>query len=122
MKIKLDFITNSSSTAYVVMIPPNFKEIVSIDVLEEWEDYFSGLPNEAIKEVNKNIKKLKNGEQIYYGNCKGFYTIVYYLKSQGVLLRQIDMDGNSGSDIIESIKPEEFFKILDRYNKNENKT
>ena len=70
MKIKLDFVTNSSSTAYVVMIPKNFDVVESFSKIQNGYHYEEDLgeefnDNEAafLEAIISNIEKLTNGEE-----------------------------------------------------------
>lgn len=127
MKIKLDFVTNSSSTAYVVIAPENIKLLTSEDPLKNLDDYEHEiemleqitLEKNILVYVNDNLKTLKEGYGLYHGNCFGFLVTKNYLKKLGYILKEIDVSGNSGCDIIEPLSIESIHKILNRAQANE---
>lgn len=99
MKIKQDFVTNSSSTSYVVYIPENFDIddwIRKKSELFEFHDEES--PNQSI--VKKIVEKLKHGEQVWQDDVdRSFnsYNFVYDLFQElGMILKDTDTSSESG--------------------------
>jgi hypothetical protein len=126
MKIKTDFVTNSSSTAYIVVIPNNFKLLESVAPIEKTDSYKEAFEYQChsdekfmLDSVNETIETLKEGYQVYIGNVYAFYVARDYLRSKGAIIKDIDMIGNSVEDIMEPITLEDIHKALNRIQKNE---
>jgi len=113
MKVKSDFVTNSSSTAYLVFVPDNFdiEKFIGIldgfgDEIEEYicsykEDYESVVTTEDIQEYKKQFiegfnKHIKNDEFIYYENSRWFQPARFILSELDLIVYEIDNIG-SGS-------------------------
>ena len=127
MKIKFDFVTNSSSTAYIVAISDNFKLLESVAPIEGTDSYKEAFEYQChgdeefiLRSVNEIIQTLKEGDQVYIGNVYAFYVARDYLRSRGAIIKDIDINGNSGEDIMEPITIEDIRKALNRIQKNEN--
>jgi len=121
MRIKTDFVINSSSTAFIVCIPRNFiptkEEIDSAysthniyrqdeDELTE-EDLYKKLPYELMED-------LKNGDNLwYYGNdgCdqRLFHMVAEICGFNGFVLISFEIEGE-GNNRIQGIKEEELQK------------
>ena len=76
MKIKLDFITNSSSTIYVIAVPKDF--VLNIpEFLSNYDDEINPEPlkedtNEyIINEANKALEDLKKGVPVWLEDING---------------------------------------------------
>jgi len=67
MRIKSPFITNSSSTAYIVLVPNNYKlqEERMEEVFEEVSQNYSDHKKPDFTEYETCIELLKEGENIY---------------------------------------------------------
>lgn len=73
MKIKSDFVTNSSSTAYVVCIPSDFKAKKDdvIKYMKTYDDYDYLVGGEEINEdkvldnINTALDELKGGDEVW---------------------------------------------------------
>ncbi len=140
MKIKCDFITNSSSVAYIVMIPNNF--YANDDEIkkrfEERKLYDDCPPKleEVIEELSECIETLKEGENIWcYGhdgvNQTVFHTICDICYNNDFSIASIDIS-SEGNNIIQGVKEEvienmiisnidimSIFKLIQRGNKND---
>ena len=114
MKIKTDFVTNSSSTAYVVLVPNAFYaddnelEKEYQQVIEEHEV----LSDELIyKEIPECIELLKEGESLTYEyNNSIFYTVLGICENRGFLLASMTTSGENDT-FIQGIKEEQIEKI-----------
>jgi hypothetical protein len=120
MKIKLDFITNSSSTAYVIMIPPNLKMVTSVDELGLNWDEDTDDKDKAINLVNENISTLKQGNTLYAEDVYLYCSTQDYLLEKGLEIASIEISSDGGGTL-EPVRPDKIFQILDKYN-DENKT
>ena len=116
MKVKFSFVTNSSSTAYIVFIPDNFKasrkDIMDI-YSEELEGYYDELnEDDIVKEINEKIEDLKFGETIWEYDEYMAYAIIRGLCSyHDFILTSLDVSSD-GNGTITNIKKEKFIDIL----------
>lgn len=128
MKWKIDFVTNSSSAAYIVILPEDFKLLESIDQIKN-NDYFQDALNwdfevteESIfNEVNACFQKLINAESVDregYGNA-AFYITLEYLQEKDYVFRSIDVGGGDGISVIEPMTLEQVHQYLNKVQKNE---
>lgn len=114
MKIKCDFITNSSSVAYVVMIPNNFY-INENEIKEKYESselYEASPPKleKAIKEIRECIGILKEGENLWHYGVDGVNQTVFYMvtdicNNHDFVISSIDIS-SEGNNIIQGVKEE----------------
>lgn len=127
MKIKSDFVTNSSSTCYVVFVPNRFtptdediKEAIEEEKTYWDEDEYQPLLEEfaATKiEVIECLELLKEGENIYrndYGDGvdhKIYGIVQIIVSSNGFDITSVDMSSD-GFDTIIGIPEEKVTKIL----------
>jgi hypothetical protein len=121
LKLKGDFVTNSSSTSYVVFIPEDF-EIKSFDDLENPYDNFDEEDDDEILEIVRvGLKRVKEGDTLYEEDD---YSILSLLKDicnkNGFVLDMIDTDSDRG--VLSGITKEAIEKVLNwKDKKNENK-
>lgn len=85
MKIKQDFITNSSSTSYLVYIPDNFdirkfKDMIKVNFQDDVTEYCDNIPDKPITEdeffqffFNEFNNLIKQGDLYQYDNSQLFY-------------------------------------------------
>lgn len=115
MKIKTDFVTNSSSTAYVVLIPNAFYADEA-ELQKEYNEVTSeheASPDEILyKEIPECIELLKEGESLTqeYDNCI-FYTVLGICENHGFLLATMDTSGENDT-FIQGVKEEHLEKIF----------
>jgi len=120
MKIKSDFVTNSSSTCYIVFMPPDFvleeREVMSSQGYKEWDKWDreedEGIEN-FMDAVNEGINMLKEGESVWRDELlTGFFGLTSILDSRGLKLIGIDVPGGDGNDQIVPITAEHIEKVL----------
>ena len=128
MKIKTDFITNSSSTAYIVLIPAELELTGASEEISElmkksdyeWEHHFNENEEDAVYAINQNLQLLKDGHTMWIDDAQGFWTTQQYLHEKGLTLKSVDMSGGGGMDVVEPIKLEDIYKVLNKVEGNEN--
>ncbi len=117
MKIKIDFITNSSSSAFVVMIPNNFytneEEIKKV--------YECGLDEEIeykrlFEEIPDCLESLKEGDNLWHYGHDGLHPTIYnavleLCSNHNFILSSLDMNGE-GNNIIQGVKEEKIEEML----------
>ncbi|MCK5643328.1 MAG: hypothetical protein KAJ19_21140 [Gammaproteobacteria bacterium] len=131
MKVKLDFITNSSSTAYLVYMPKNFnlsaylpKLIKSCeygdDLFEYYEDKEENEP-EMLERITKNISKLQHGEELWHDDTICYNSTQHLVVQADLIVAAVDISGDIGG-IIQPVNIERIDEIQKRYEENENQT
>jgi len=122
MKIKIDFITNSSSSAFVVIIPNNFytneEEIKELYDYENdmYDSYEEAKADEAFDELHDCIEDLKDGDNIWCYNGEGVNSTLYNIllelcSDHNFILASLNMNGE-GNNIIQGVKEEKIEEML----------
>ncbi len=109
MKIKWDFVTNSSSTAYLVCIPKNYDVKDILEVLsntmqyeDELGEYAEDDKDKFFELVSQNIETLKNGGHIWNNEDPCFWSTEQYLREKDCIISSIDTSGD-GMDLIQGV-------------------
>ena len=118
MKLKSDFVTNSSSTAFVVLIPKNF-HIDAGDIKILWANVSdkNDISVEQVQtEVIDLIDVLKIGESVWcyaydYTHPTVYETIIELCRENNFILSTKDFNGE-GNDMIQGVNEEKVNKII----------
>ena len=118
MKIRLGFVSNSSSSSYTVLLPDDFT-VDKIDWERKWvkdslEEYEDG-PEELRKMVGKALDELKKGEVVYSSEYDDQYPYqVYSIRREGLSEYVIASaeGGASGCDSIAGARTDKVREIL----------
>ena len=120
MKIKADFVTNSSSTAYVVLIPNEFQPDEDF-IKQLYEDHYIHYDNEVTdeqlyKEFPELFEMLKEGDNIWCYGDEGVPATLFNMAwslcdKHGFVLASLEMNGE-GNNIIQGVKEEAIEKIM----------
>ena len=124
MKVKKDFITNSSSTSYIFAIPEKLN--ITIEEIEKHlENNQRDYPENALLTLNEVydecldiIEHLKKGETVFQENFtyQSYGVIVDYLYNQNLDLGEIDTDdGGSHINPVNMKKIEELILAISLY-------
>lgn len=119
MKIKADFVTNSSSTAYIVLVPNEFRpdddEIQKL-YSGEYVAYDELSDEQLFKEIPELFELLKEGDNVWYYGDQGTHPnlwsmILHICRTHGFLLTSLEMNGE-GNNTIVGIKEEQIETII----------
>lgn len=123
MIIKNDFVTNSSSTIWIVYIPSNYS--IDIDafmeqLLEDYEEIeLTDLMVE--NELSESLDLLKSGESVWSYHVDGLHfaiydTLITFLSDHGHTIKAFDVS-SEGSNMIVGLSSDEakaaFLKSID---------
>lgn len=116
MKLKHCFVTNSSSTSYIVFIPDSFKASHE-DIMDLYSEQIDGYFDEVdeqklVEDINEKIEGLKCGERVWeYDEYVAFSIISGLCSYHDFILDSLDVSSD-GAGIITNIKKERFLDIL----------
>lgn len=106
MKIKNDFITNSSSCSYVVFIPDNFDIDKFIDLIDDerlkeplsasWNEYNLKTINDVKVKIKEKINRLIKNGYIYHDDWI-YYIIGELLEDLDLIIDEPETGGGDGS-------------------------
>jgi hypothetical protein len=121
LKLKGDFITNSSSTSYVVFIPEGFK-VKSFDELDMPYDSFDEEDDdEILKKVNDGIEAVKNGDHICESEDYGVNRQLSHICRENNFVLT-DVEGSSDYGVVAGVTKRKIDEISNwKGNKDENK-
>jgi len=120
MRIKSDFVTNSSSTAYIVCVPKDFKPTKEeiIQAFKNADDYdeLPELTDDDIYNIlpNEYFDTIKDGDNLWYYGSDGADSRLYSMvaeicENNGFVLTIFDI-GGEGNNRIQGIKEEDLNK------------
>jgi hypothetical protein len=122
MKVRVGFVSNSSSSSYIVEVPKGFavtgKDLTSPSMLEElgeselidedFDETTDPMPQKAIDRVNELLGQLASGHTLYRGSWNNpievFWGLVELLEKNNLVVMTTDGPGGDGEDVIEPFK------------------
>ena len=119
MKIKADFVTNSSSTAYVVFVPNEFypdEDEIKALYNNEFSLYQTATDEQLYKELPDSVESLKEGSNVWYYGGDGLNSTVWNIileicRQRGFVLAEMEMNGE-GNNIMQGVPEETIEKIM----------
>jgi len=115
MIIKNDFVTNSSSTIWIVFVPEGY--LIDLDEFEHQlsENYFDETQDELkdidiASELEESLALLREGESVWSYHVDGLHyaiydTLISFLNNDGYAIKSFDV--SEGNNMIIGLNPEE---------------
>jgi len=116
VKIRHGFVSNSSSTNFIVVVPKDFKLTIKdlekdedildalyedeiIDCSDDTEEYI--VTQEAVDDLNSHLNVLKKEDgEIYQGDVPAFQAIVEILEKRNFVVMRMDNNFGGGEGLI----------------------
>jgi hypothetical protein len=116
MKIKIDYVTNSSSTSYVVCIPPHYKfqhnevrkEIANLYGEDESDDTIENLANEVLSNLEE-AQSSRYGAIFIEEYCDNINSIIEAIPWEYIIAT---FESPQGSGRIMFIRPDDLERFL----------
>jgi hypothetical protein len=101
MKIKTDFVTNSSTTVYLCYVPDDFS--INLDFINNsgvFTDYNHGYstPQELLEAAHSKLEELRESHQMdTWDDFGAVYVVQEALDKRGCIIKSLDVGGSEGT-------------------------
>ena len=115
MHVQTDFVTNSSSTAYIVFVPDSFYATDKhINKAKQKYKLNYDAPSKDLKEVALIVEMIKNGDQFDIYSDENLWILCFEIFSnEGFIVDGIEC--NSGNTIMKGVKQENIISTITEY-------
>lgn len=121
MKLKADFVTNSSSTAYIVFIPndfyanENYLQRICNGKRTQCYPELKEDTSEIVDDIQTMIEELKEGSDIYYEEVLykmiAWGTLVEICEENNFIISEVNIN-NEGNNTLQGVTEETILRIL----------